>query len=47
MLRYSYQRQRAAAAIELAMIHPGTPLFNVKTPGFRQQVVLGLKTKMA
>jgi len=43
VLRYGYQRQRAAVAIELAMMHPGTPLFNVKAPGFRQQVMLGLK----
>ena len=43
VLRYGYQRQRAAAAIELAMMHPGTPLFNVKAPGFRQQEMLGLK----
>jgi len=43
VLRYGYQRQRAAAAIELAMMHPGTPLFNVKAPGFRQQKLLGLK----
>jgi uncharacterized protein (TIGR02270 family) len=47
VLRYGYQRQRAAAAIELAMMHPGTPVFNVKAPGFRQLVALGLKTKMA
>jgi uncharacterized protein (TIGR02270 family) len=43
VLRYGYQRQRAAAAIELAMMHPGTPLFNVEAPGFRQQKLLGLK----
>lgn len=43
VLKYGYQRQRAAAAIELAMMHPGTPLFNVKAPGFRQQQLLGLK----
>ena len=43
VLRYGYQRQRAAAAIELAMMHPGEPLFNVKAPGFRQQQLLGLK----
>jgi uncharacterized protein (TIGR02270 family) len=47
VLKYGYQRQRAAAAIELAMMHPGTPVFNVKAPGFRQLVALGLKTKMA
>jgi uncharacterized protein (TIGR02270 family) len=43
VLRYGYQRQRAAAAIELAMMRPGTPLFNVNAPGFRQQQMLGLK----
>lgn len=43
VLRYGYQRQRAAAAIELAMINPGTPLFEVRAPGFRQKQWLGLK----
>jgi uncharacterized protein (TIGR02270 family) len=36
VMRHSKQRQREAAAIELPMLHPGTPLFNVKAPGFRQ-----------
>ena len=31
------QRQRAAAALELAILQPGKPLFNVCAPGFRQQ----------
>jgi uncharacterized protein (TIGR02270 family) len=44
VLRYGYQRQRAAAAIELAMLQPGQPLFEVRAPGFRQQQMLGLKT---
>ena len=43
VLRQSYQRQRAAAAIELAMMRPGQPLFEVRAPGFRQQKLLGLK----
>ncbi len=43
VLRNGYQCQRAAAAIELAMMHPGQPLFEVRAPGFRQQQVLGLK----
>jgi uncharacterized protein (TIGR02270 family) len=43
VLRYGYQRQRAAAALELAIMNPGTPLFNVCAPGFRQQQLLGLK----
>jgi uncharacterized protein (TIGR02270 family) len=42
VLRTGYQRQRAAAALELAMLHPGQPLFEVRAPGFRQQQILGL-----
>jgi uncharacterized protein (TIGR02270 family) len=45
VLRYGYQRQRAAAAIELAMLQPGQPLFEVRAPGFRQQQLLGLKRR--
>jgi len=41
--RHGYQRQRAAAAIELAMMKPDQPLFEVRAPGFRQQQILGLK----
>jgi len=41
VLRDGRQRQRAAAALELAIRHPGQPLFNVAAPGFRQQQVLG------
>jgi len=41
VLRDGYQRQRAAAALELAIRQPGTPLFNVKAPGFRQIQALG------
>jgi uncharacterized protein (TIGR02270 family) len=40
-LRAGYQRQRAAAAIELALLLPGRPLFEVRAPGHRQQDVLG------
>jgi uncharacterized protein (TIGR02270 family) len=36
VLRTGRQPQRAAAAIELAMRQPGTPLFEVRAPGFRQ-----------
>ena len=43
VLRTGRQRQRAAAAIKLAMIKPGQPLFEVRTPGFRQKQILGLK----
>ncbi|MGA2257786.1 MAG: TIGR02270 family protein, partial [Thermoguttaceae bacterium] len=40
VLRHGYQRQRAAAALELAIRQPGTPLFEVRAPGFRQQELL-------
>jgi uncharacterized protein (TIGR02270 family) len=43
VLRTGRQRQRTAAAIELAIRQPGTPLFNTSAPGFRQQQLLGLK----
>lgn len=43
VLRTGYQRQRAAAAIELALLKPGKPLFAVRAPGFRQQKLLGMK----
>lgn len=39
-LKNGKQRQRSAAAIELAMRQPGTPLFNCSAPGFQQQRVL-------
>ena len=41
VLRDGRQRQRAAAALELAIRQPGVPLFNVKAPGFRQIQLLG------
>jgi uncharacterized protein (TIGR02270 family) len=41
VLRDGRQRQRAAAALELAIRNPGQPLFNVKAPGFRQIELLG------
>lgn len=40
ILRNGRQRQRAAAALELAMRQPGQPLFEVRAPGFRQQQLL-------
>lgn len=40
-LRKGYQRQRAAAALELAILNPGKPLFEVRASGFVQQKVLG------
>jgi len=36
-LKSGSQRQRAAAAIELAFLTPGRPLFEVRSPGYRQQ----------
>jgi len=39
-LKNGYQRQRAAAAIELAILKPGRPVFEVRAPGFRQQQLL-------
>lgn len=39
-LKSGKQRQRRAAAIELAIRQPGTPLFNTSAPGFRQQALL-------
>ena len=41
VLRIGKQRQRAAAAIELSMRQPGTPLFETRMPGFRQRQLLG------
>ncbi len=42
-LKNGKQRQRRAAAIELVMRQPGTPLFNTSATGFRQQQLLGFK----
>lgn len=43
VLRYGRQRQRAAAAMELAIRRPGQPLFEVRAPGPRQRELLALK----
>jgi len=43
VIRTGFQRQRAAAALELAILQPGQPLFEVRAPGFRQKQILGLK----
>ncbi len=43
VLRTGFQRQRAAAALELAILQPGQPLFEVRTPGFRQKQILELR----
>lgn len=37
VLRLGRQRERRAAALELAMRHPGQPLFDVEAPGFKQR----------
>ena len=43
ILRTGFQRQRAAAALELAILQPGQPLFEVRAPGSRQkQILLGM-----
>ncbi|MCK5509241.1 MAG: hypothetical protein KAI50_12075, partial [Desulfobacterales bacterium] len=43
VLRTGFQRQRAAAALELAILQPGQPLFEVRAPGSRQKQILGVK----
>ena len=42
VLRVGRQRQRAAAAMELAMLNPGEALFEVRAPAVRQRRLLGL-----
>ena len=37
VLRHGKQSQRAAAALELAILIPAKPLFEVRAPGYRQQ----------
>ena len=39
VLRTGKQRQRAAAALELALREPNKPLFEVRAPGFRQKAI--------
>ena len=39
-LKEGQQRQRAAAALELAMKQPEEPLFEVRAPGYRQRLLL-------
>jgi uncharacterized protein (TIGR02270 family) len=40
VLKEGYQRQRMAAALHLALIDPGTPLFEWRAPAWRQQRLL-------
>lgn len=42
VLRFGYQPQRAAAALELALKQPGQPLFDTRAPAARQRRLLGL-----
>lgn len=41
VLSSGFQRQRVAAALELAVMNPGKPLFETRAPGFRQRMLLG------
>lgn len=41
VLRSGLQRQRAAAALEMVLLQPGQPLFEVRARGDRQQQTLG------
>lgn len=43
VLKTGRQRQRAAAALELAVASAGRPLFDVRAPGHRQQQALGMR----
>jgi len=42
LLRKGRQRVRAAAALELALLQPGQPLFEVRAPAARQRAALGM-----
>ena len=44
VLRSGYQRQRIAAALELALMRPDRPLFEWRAPAFRQQALLQPQT---
>ncbi len=43
VLATGLQRQRAAAALELAIMQPGQPLFEIRAPGFHQKRMPGLR----
>lgn len=43
VLRSGYQRQRRAAALELALMKPDRPLFETRARGQRQEQLLGIK----
>lgn len=40
VLETGFQRQRAAAAVWLCLLQPGTPLFNIAAPAWRQRQAL-------
>lgn len=40
VLKTGFQRQRRAAALELALLQPDVPIFNTSAPGLRQQRLL-------
>jgi uncharacterized protein (TIGR02270 family) len=42
VLKIGRQRQRAAAALEMVLLQPGQPLFEVRARGDRQKQILGL-----
>ena len=42
-LKNGFQRQRLAAALELAILNPGTTLFECRAPGLRQKRLLGVR----
>lgn len=42
VLKHGCQRQRMSAALELALMKPDRPLFEVRAPGFAQRRLLGL-----
>lgn len=44
VLKDGYQRQRAAAALELALLRPSDPMFEVRAPGRRQAEMLAAWT---
>jgi uncharacterized protein (TIGR02270 family) len=47
VLRSGRQRQRAAAALDLAILDSGKPLFEVRAPGFRQVQLLRRADRVA
>lgn len=46
VLRTGFQRQRAAASVELAIMNPGQPLFEIRAKGVQQQRMLGASQRV-